>query len=283
MSTQRTMPIGVFTSVGEGLGASLDAVKEIGVPTAQVHAPGTELRTESYARNVKKQFAKAGVDISLVFCGYPGESYASIQAVRETVGLVPPGTRDDRVQDTREIADFAAEVGAPGIGLHVGFIPEDWDVPDFDELVGVMKGICEYCRADGLKVNLETGQETPETLLHFLEEVNRPNLGVNFDPANMIIYGSAEPIPALRKVGRYVRSCHCKDATWSDAPGKEFGLETPLGEGEVNIKKFISTLIELGYEGPLTIEREISGDQQITDIKKAIELLRKLKKDLLAG
>jgi sugar phosphate isomerase/epimerase len=276
------MPLGVFTSVGEGLGASLNAVTELGVPTAQVHAPASELRTAEYAARVKEQFEEAGVDITLVFCGYPGESYASIQAVRETVGLVPPGTRDDRVEETREIADFAAEVGAPGIGMHVGFIPENWEVPDFAEIVAVMKGVCEYCRELDLGVNLETGQESPETLLHFLEEVNWPNLGVNFDPANMILYGSAEPLPALRQVGRYVRSCHCKDATWSDAPGKEFGVETPLGEGEVGIRDFISTLYELGYRGPLTIEREISGQQQITDIRRAIELLRKLKKDLLA-
>ena len=223
----------------------------------------------------------AGIEITLVFCGYPGESYESIPVVRETVGLVPPANRGDRVQLTRQIADFAQELGAPGLGIHAGFISEDWDAPLFGELVDVFKGLCDYCASRDLGINLETGQESAHTLLHFLEEVNHPNLGVNFDPANMILYGSGEPLEALQKVGRYVRSCHCKDATWSEQPGKVWGEETPLGEGDVDVEGFLSTLLEIGYKGPLTIEREISGDQQVQDIEKAIELLRGLKEELL--
>jgi sugar phosphate isomerase/epimerase len=110
--------------------------------------------------------------------------------------------------------------------------------------------------------------------------VDCPNLGVNFDPANMIMYGSGEPIAALRQVGRYIKSCHCKDATWSDDPGYVWGKETPLGQGDVGIETFIATLNELGYAGPLTIEREISGAQQITDIRAGIGLLRGIKRSL---
>jgi len=107
--------------------------------------------------------------------------------------------------------------------------------------------------------------------------VDRDNLGVNFDPANMILYGSGEPLDALRQVGPYVRSCHCKDAVWSDAPGEEWGEEVPLGQGDVNIEGFVSILNGLGYSGPLTIEREVSGARQIEDIKAGIELLRDIK------
>lgn len=281
MTTKEIMPLGVFTSIGAGLGAGLDAVQKMGVPTVQVHAPPPDLRTPQHAEEVCKQFNEADIDITLVFCGYPGESYATIEAVRETVGLVPPETREKRVRQTRDIADFASAVDAPGIGIHVGFVPEDTDSDEFAEIVGILKGLCEYCKAMDLTVNLETGQETASTLLTLIEEVGRDNLCVNFDPANMILYGSGEPLEALRKVGQYVRSCHCKDAVGSDNPGVEWGEEVPLGEGDVNIEEYMRTLVDLGYEGPLTIEREISGEQQVKDIEKAIELLRSLKEKLL--
>jgi len=136
--------------------------------------------------------------------------------------------------------------------------------------------------AKGLRMHLETGQETAETLLRFFEDVNRENLAINFDPANLILYGTGEPLKDLRLVGKHVKSCHCKDANKSAVKG-EWGQETPLGEGEVNMAEFIKTLKELGFTGPLTIEREISGDQQLKDIASAVELLRNIKKDLGIG
>jgi sugar phosphate isomerase/epimerase len=159
----------------------------------------------------------------------------------------------------------------------VGFPSEDWASPEFAEIVDVIGGLADYCADLGLTVNLETGQESAKTLLHVLETADRANLGVNFDPANMIIYGSGEPIEALRMVGSHLKSCHCKDAVWSAEPTVEFGEEVPLGQGDVNIEQFVATLDELGYAGPLTIEREISGDQQMADIKAGVELLRDIK------
>jgi sugar phosphate isomerase/epimerase len=271
------MPLGVFMSVGAGLGAGIDRVLELGVRTVQVHAPGPAERTRARAEEIADRFAQAGVRVTLVFCGYPGESYKSIPIVRDTVGLVPAATRAERVEQTKQIAQFAAWLGAPGIGVHVGFISEDWESPEFAGTVDTVAEVADYCGERDLTVNLETGQETADTLLRVLETADRPNLSVNFDPANMILYGSGEPLEALRKVGRYVRSCHCKDATWSDRPGETWGLEVPLGKGAVGIPAFIATLKDLGYSGPLTIEREISGAQQIADIKAGIELLRQIK------
>ena len=280
VSATEKMPIGVFTSIGTGLGASLDAVREMGVTTVQLHSPPAPLRAPEQAQKVAQQFRDAGIEITLVFCGYPGDSYESIAIVRETVGLVPRNMRDQRVQLTWEMADFASAVGAPGIGMHVGFVSEDHRSREFAELVDVMKGICEYCKALDLRVHLETGQESAETLCEFIRRVGRDNLGVNFDPANMILYGSGNPIEALNKAAAYVWSCHCKDGVGSSQPGVEWGEEVPLGEGEVNIRLFLETLVQIGYDGPLTIEREISGEQQARDIKKAIELLRCLKQEM---
>ncbi len=273
------MPLGVFTSAGAGLGAGLERVVELGVPTVQFHAPGPEQRTEEHAREIAERFAEAGIEVSLVFCGFPGESYESIEIVRKTVGLVPEATRAERTEMARQIAEFASWVGAPGIGIHVGFVPEDWDSATFAEIVHTIRAVADHCAGLGLTMNLETGQETGETLLHLLETVGRANLCVNFDPANMILYGSGEPLPALREVGDHLKSVHCKDAVWSERPGEAWGEEVPLGEGEVDIARFIAILDELGYVGPLTIEREVSGERQMRDIRAGLELLRRIKAD----
>ncbi len=109
------------------------------------------------------------------------------------------------------------------------------------------------------------------------------NLFVNFDPANMILYGAGEPIPALEKLGSRVRSIHCKDATWSDRPGETWGAEVPLGDGDVDMEAFLKTLKKIGYDGPLTIEREIpqEPERQKAEIGRAIELLERLKRKIL--
>ncbi len=278
--SEQIMPIGVFASAGAGLGAAIEKVASLGVSTVQIHAPGPDGCNKENAEQVAGRFADAGISVSLCFVGYRGDSYSSIQAVRDTVGLVPAATRSERLERTWQMCDFAAWLGTPGIGIHLGFVNDDPDSEEFKSFVEVVGMVADYCADRDLSMNLETGQETADTLLTLLQTVDRPNLFVNFDPANMILYGSGEPLEALRKVGAYVRSCHCKDATWSEKPGETWGLETPLGEGDVNIREFIKTLKGLGYTGPLTIEREVSGERQITDIKKGIELLRTIKKEL---
>jgi sugar phosphate isomerase/epimerase len=129
---------------------------------------------------------------------------------------------------------------------------------------------------------LETGQETADELLRFIGDVQRDNLFVNFDPANMIMYGSGEPIEALNKVASYVRSVHCKDATWAERPGEEWGAEVPLGQGQVDMEKYLRALAEMGYDGALTIEREIAEDpvRQQEEIGNAVQLLERIKRDI---
>jgi sugar phosphate isomerase/epimerase len=283
--SDKVMPIGVFTSAGAGLGLGpvLEKVLGLGVSTAQVHAPGPNGLNEENATRVAEKFSEAGVDITLVFCGFPGESYASIAVVKETVGLVPTATRDERAAHVRQIADWASWVGAPGIGIHIGFVTEAWDSLEFREIVDLIGDLADYCGELGLTMNLETGQESAETLLRLLRDVGRENLKVNFDPANMILYGSGEPLEALEKVSDYVASVHCKDAVWSEEPGEAWGEEVLLGEGDVDIRRFVEMLHEMGYTGPLTIEREVSGEQQVADIRKGVEVLKAIKREIGIG
>ncbi|HEY6564686.1 MAG TPA: sugar phosphate isomerase/epimerase family protein [Pirellulaceae bacterium] len=268
-------PLGIFASLDEGLGARLEMVRELGVPTLHLHAPSAGLRTPQKTDEFKRHLLDLGLTVTAVFGGFAGESYADIPTARATVGLVPESTRSDRLREMREIADFAATLGCSVAALHLGFIPESHTDPAFAALVEITGDLCDYCAARSQAVHLETGQETADELEQFLYAVNRDNLFVNFDPANMILYGTGEPIPALRQVGRFVRSVHCKDAQWAARPGHEWGTEVALGRGDVDWDAFLKTLDEIGYRGPLTIEREIPQvpDQQRREIQHAVDWL----------
>jgi sugar phosphate isomerase/epimerase len=271
--------IGVFASIDAGLGVKLEVAHELGVPTVQLHAPHKASRTRREAERFLNRLEELGIAITVVFGGFEGESYADIPTCVRTVGLVPPETRAARTQEMKEIADFARLLGVDAVGLHLGFVPHDPADPLRREVIAVTRDICDHCRKNGQRFHLETGQETADTLLEFLRDVDRDNLFVNFDPANMILYGSGKPIEALRKVGRYVRSVHCKDGKWAANPGQEWGAEVPLGEGDVGMEDFLRTLKEIGYRGPLTIEREIPQDpaRQKEEIGRGIRLLESLK------
>jgi sugar phosphate isomerase/epimerase len=169
------------------------------------------------------------------------------------------------------------------VGLHLGFVPHDRAHELYAGIVDLTRDLCDHCKRSGQAVHLETGQESADALLQFIGAVERDNLYINFDPANMILYGAGEPIAALKKVGRYVRSVHCKDGKWAARPGEEWGQEVPLGEGDVGMESYLRTLAEIGYFGPLTIEREIPQDpqRQKAEIGHAIRLLSELRAKFL--
>jgi len=272
-------PLGVFASIDAGLGVNLEVAHELGVPTIQLHAPQKSTRTARHAEQFLARLKELGITISVVFGGFEGESYADIPTCIRTVGLVPPETRAARTAEMQEIADFARMLGVDAVGLHIGFVPHDTADGRFAQVVAVTREVCDHCAGNNQRLHLETGQESADALLQFHSAVERDNLFVNFDPANMILYGSGEPIEALQKVGHLVRSVHCKDANWAEKPGEEWGAEMPLGAGQVGMETFLRTLNDLGYDGPLTIEREIPQDpvRQKEEIGGGIRLLTELK------
>ena len=272
-------PIGVFASVDAGLGVKLEVAKELGVPTIQLHAPHAATRTKANADAFLNRLAGFGIKLTCVFGGFEGESYADIPTVSRTVGLVPSATRAARTKELKEIADFAKLLECNVVGLHVGFVPHDAADPLYRQVLDVTRDVCDHCAKNGQSLHLETGQESADALLQFIGAVGRDNLFINFDPANMILYGTGEPIAALKKVGRYVKSVHCKDGKWSPEPGKSWGQEVPLGQGDVGMENYLRTLKEIGYTGPLTIEREIpqEPERQKAEIGGAVKLLQELK------
>ena len=272
---------GIFTSIDEGLGAGLDSVRDLGVSTVHLHAPGAEFRTANRVAEIKGQFAEAGIEISVVFVGFPDDEYTTTEIVKQTVGLVPPHRRVNRLADTLAIADFAKELGVDAIGMHLGFVPPDPSDPGFAAIVETTRTVCDHCADQRQYFHLETGQETAVELLTFINAVQRDNLAVNFDPANMILYGAGQPLEALDVVGRYIRSVHCKDAAIKREPGQPWYEDAPLGQGDVGMRAFLMKLNDLGYAGPLTIEREYAPDQ-VGDIRAALQLLQDLRQEILS-
>jgi len=278
-------PIGVFTSVDAGLGVHLEVAQELGIPTVQIHAPHRETRTPEAAKKFLGRCAEAGIALTAVFGGFEGESYADIATTARTVGLVPRETRAARARELKEISDFAKLLGCDVVALHIGFVPDKVSAAgDYRELLDVTRELLDHLAKNGQRLHLETGQESADHLLAFISDVSRDNLFINFDPANMILYGTGNPIEALKKVGHLVKSIHCKDAKWAaeGRRGREWGTEVPLGEGDVGMENYLRTLKSLGYTGPLTIEREIPNDRarQIADIGQAVNLLTKLREKI---
>ena len=276
-------PIGVFTSIDAGLGIDLHVVKDLNIPTVQIHAPSLGNRTSSTAEQILRRLGENDITATAVFGGFAGESYKDIPSVERTVGLVPPSTRNARLAEMKQVADFAQLLSCPTVALHLGFVPHDVKSSAYREVIEVTRELCHYCTENGQNLHLETGQETAVALVQFMTDCNCENLFVNFDPANMILYGTGEPIAALEILGSRVKSVHLKDATWSASPGQTWGNEVPLGEGAVDVELFLATLLKLGYTGPLTIEREIPHDsaRQMSEIGSAVALLNDLKMKLL--
>jgi L-ribulose-5-phosphate 3-epimerase len=278
-------PIGVFASIDAGLGVHLEVAQELGVPTVQLHSPHPRNRNPAAAENFLKRCDRACIRVTAVFGGFEGESYADIPTTTRTVGLVPESTRAARLKEMKEVADFARALDCSTVALHIGFVPPDRKSAAYRSVVDTARNLLDHIAANGQHLNLETGQESAGHLLDFITDVQRDNLFINFDPANMILYGTGDPIEALNKVGRYVRSVHCKDAKWAAAEvrGKAWGSEVPLGDGDVGMETYLRTLHQLGYHGPLTIEREIPHEpaRQKQDIGHAVRLLEGLRTKIL--
>ena len=172
-------------------------------------------------------------------------------------------------------SDFAKKLGVVNVATHVGFLPENPKTTEYYSIVEALRYVIGYYKKNSQYFLFETGQETPVTLRRTIEDIGLDNIGVNFDTANLILYGKAHPLDAIDILGKYVRDIHAKDGCYP-TDGKYLGEEKAIGDGIVNFPAFIEKLKKIGYDGPITIEREIHGDEQIRDILKAQELLGKL-------
>jgi len=270
-----TLKLGVMASLPEGPEAELRKAQELGLPTAQVVCWKRELLNNEMAARLVAASKQYQVEVTTLWTGLPGPAVWNFIEGPATIGLVPELHRAERVATLKQGADFAVRVGAPSITTHVGFIPENPGDPLYPGVIDALNEVVGYCKQLGVTFCFETGQETPTTLLRVIEDLGYDNLGVNLDPANLLLYGKANPVDALDIIGKYVCGVHAKDGEYP-TNGRYLGVEKPLGEGRVNFQALVPKLKALGYAGALTIEREISGPKQIEDIRRAIELLSEL-------
>lgn len=272
------LEIGLMFWAQEDARKTLKEVKQFGLRAGQLGFPG-ELPLEGAAKKWDEALTAEHFTVVTAVCSYVGEDYKDIPTVQQTVGLVPKNTRAERIARTKAVSDVARELGLESVACHIGFVSHDFGSQNYTEIRDVVREICDHCQKNGQAFTLETGQEPAKVLLQFIEDVKRPNLKINFDPANMILYGTGDPIEALGVLSKHVVSVHCKDGDWPPVDQPEaLGLEKPLGEGGVDFPAFLAKLKESGYRGILNIEREeLDQDKRSADIRKAITLLKKLK------
>jgi len=289
MPVLREMEIGLMFWGERNPRKTVRAVKALGFPCGQLgiagHVPLAEVLPDWRLTLAEEDFA-----VTTVFAAFEGESYADIPAVLATVGFIPESTRAAREARAKAVIDFGAELGIGSFACHVGFIPDNREDVTYGVVRDLVRRLCRHAGSRGMLVALETGQERADHMKAFVEDVGEGNLKINFDPANMILYGTQDPIEALDVLSPWVASVHVKDGLWppQGKPGA-LGTEMPLGEGAVGMERFISKLKEIGYRGPLTIEREVSLDQDMDDrhkegishqqdIRDAILLLERLRR-----
>ena len=272
------MKVGVLVHLRGDVDAIFKKVVDIGLDNCQLACWDHSRMTDKTAEEILAAASKYGVEITAFWCGWSGPQVWDFNSGPITLGIVPEIYRAVRSQELKNGADFAAKLGIKNVITHLGFIPENPCSDEFPKVVEAVKDIALHLKGNGQNFLFETGQETPVTLRRLIEHVGTGNLGLNLDPANLILYGKANPVDALDVFGSYVMGVHAKDGEYPTT-GDFLGREVRIGEGRVNFPALLAKLHELGYDGPLSIEREISGEQQIIDIKKSIKYLN----DIIGG
>ncbi len=252
---------------------------ELGVVATQLALGDPNHATWEEGDGLVDAARSASFDITGTMIGFPGEDYTSPETIRRTGGFGDPASRAERLKIFNWAVDKTSELGVKVLTTHAGFIPEPGDA-DRGGFLDTLSEAVDYATSKGVTLTLETGQETADLLRRTLDEMEAPNLKINFDPANMILYNKGDPIDALEVLGPDVVHVHVKDAKYPERDG-EWGEEVPLGEGAVGMRDFLEGLVEIGYTGPLVVEREVGDQQQrFNDILGGVRLLKGLVSDL---
>ena len=270
-----------FNSLEE-MEKSFIKLRAFGFASCQLCSWEPEKWTDENADGIRALAEKHGIQISSFWCGWEGPKVWDFYEGQRTLGLVPPQYREMRVKNLCDGADFAHRIGLTDVATHMGFIPECPFDPNFEPLCDAIRTVAQHLKTNGQYLLFETGQETPVTMLRCFEQVGMDNLGVNLDTANLILYGKANPVDALDVFGKYVRNLHAKDGFYP-VNGHDLGEEVRLGDGKVDFPALFRKLKELGYDSWVTIEREISGEQQDEDIRHAKVYLETIIDEVYGG
>jgi sugar phosphate isomerase/epimerase len=252
--TSKNILLGVI-SAANNPEEELKVVRDLGFPTCQ-------LNIKSYSPELAGRLAssleKYRLKATTLICMGPGIYKWNLTEGPSTIGLVPRENRAARVERLKQGTDFCKAAGIPAVHAHFGFIPEDPKDILYTEFIETMKPIGEYALKQGIDIYFETGQETPVTLLRAILDIGTGNLFVNYDTANLVMYGKSNPLDGLKVIGKYVKALHAKDGTYPVNPN-ELGKEVPIPGGEVDFPAVISFLKKLDFKGSITIEYELAG------------------------
>lgn len=251
----------------------VDQLRTIGLNRVQLDLDPLRERPDQWAKT-KELFAWNGITAVSGMFRTVGEDYSTLETIRVTGGVVPDATWEQNRANAIVTAQNAAKLGLKFVMFHAGFLPHDPAGPNFDKLSNRVREIARIFAAEGITLGCETGQESAPALLSFLQHLGEPNVAVNFDPANMLLYNNGDPISALRTVGAWVKSVHLKDARVTQVPGT-WGEEVVIGTGEVDWTAFFSTLASIQFPGWLCIERE-AGTTRVDDILAGRQFVEKL-------
>ena len=256
-------------------------LRSMGMESCQLVCWDREIMDRENADKVNAAAEHHKVDITAFWCGWEGPKVWDFYDGQLTLGLVPETFRFERVKMLQEGIRFAAMIHVKDVATHVGYMPENPYDLNYAGVLVCLKELVKQCKENGQNFLFETGQETPVTLKRAIQDIEKElgkgNVGINLDPANLVMYGKANPVDALEVFGEYVMGIHGKDGKYP-TDGHMLGDEVPLGQGKVNYPAFVAKLKEIGYAGDITIEREISGEEQKKDIVMAKAVLDELLK-----
>ncbi len=272
------MKIGTMVFLTENVEKDLKKLVEYDIPTCQLCCWDHSKFTDEYVNIINRVIKETNIEITALWCGWSGPAEWNFFDGYHTLGIVPIMYREKRVKELKEGSDFAKKLHIENVVTHMGFLPENCKTDEFKQVVATIKDIAEYYKNNNQYLLFETGQETPITLKRTIQEVNTGNLGINLDPANLLLYGKGNPCDAIDIFGEYIRGVHGKDGEYP-TNGNYLGEEKRIGDGRVNFPLLIKKLKEKGYDGAITIEREITGEEQIKDILYA----KKFLEDIING
>jgi L-ribulose-5-phosphate 3-epimerase len=247
-------------------------VHALGFRTCQVHVG---MSPPEIVEPLRQALEKYQVEATAVMTLGEGKMVWDFYHGPLTIGIIPPATRHARIDALARASDLAKKLNIEAVHTHCGFIPENPNDPLYNQAVAAIREVAGHCRSNGQTFMMETGQETPITLLRAIEDAGLPNIKVNLDTANLILYGKGEPVGALDVIGPYVHGLHAKDGLYPTNPRK-LGEEVAIGQGRVNFPAVMQGLKKVNYSGPITIEREISGPRQEADIRASKSFLENL-------
>lgn len=269
------MKLGIIIPLTAKVDEEFKKAKDMGFETCQLLCWNEAMMTDEYAEKVNCAVKEYGMVITAFWCGWQLPAVWDFYSGPLTLGIVPETYRFARMQMLLKGSDFAKKINVIDLVTHAGFIPENPNDPDYNGVLCSIRHIAAHCKKNEQYFLFETGQETPVTLLRAIEDSGVDNLGINLDPANLLLYGKANPVDAISVFGKYIRGVHAKDGEYP-TNGRYLGEEKPVGKGRVNFPALIAELKKVGYDGTLTIENEINGPDQIKDIMESKKLLEEL-------